>query len=182
MKATMVYVGALLALVFGINGNAQVMRITAGTGLVPTIITSEGILSVDVGTTTGKIVQVGAGNKLPAIDASSLTNVSAIKLQGRQVSSSAPAHGQVLRWNAGTTNWEPSSASVESSYLLAGRPVTSSAPVAGQVLAWNGMGYWEPASITIGPRGIDVETSLEILFKRISQLESEVQTLKQSCK
>ncbi|MFG1499878.1 tail fiber domain-containing protein [Halobacteriovorax sp. XZX-3] len=59
------------------TGNAgTVTAVTGGTGLTGGTITSSGTLAVDVGTTNGKIAQVGAGDKLadsiinynPAID------------------------------------------------------------------------------------------------------------------
>ena len=64
------------------NGGQGVTQVDSGTGLIGGPITSSGTLSVDVGTTVGKIVQVAAGNKLPSIDGSNLTNVSATSLTG----------------------------------------------------------------------------------------------------
>lgn len=82
--------------------------VTAGTGLTGGGSSGGVSLAVDVGTTTGKIVQVAADNKLPAIDGSNLTSVDAAKLQGQAVSATAPsAQGQVLKWNGSA--WAPGS-------------------------------------------------------------------------
>jgi hypothetical protein len=55
------------------TSGGSVSSVASGTGLTGGPITTSGTLSVDVGTTTGKIVQVAAGNKLPIIDGSQLT-------------------------------------------------------------------------------------------------------------
>jgi hypothetical protein len=68
---------AYVDLVGGGGGGGTVTSITTGTGLTGGPITTSGTIAVDVGTTTGKIVQVQAANKLPAIDGSSLTNLDA---------------------------------------------------------------------------------------------------------
>lgn len=67
--------------VTGLSGGT-VKSIAAGTGLVTdqpgnAAITDTGTVSVDVGTTAGKIVQLETGAKLPAVDGSQLTNVNA---------------------------------------------------------------------------------------------------------
>lgn len=59
-----------------------VSSVAAGTGLktdkaANAAITDSGTLAVDVGTAAGQLVQVQAGGKLPALDGSSLTNVTA---------------------------------------------------------------------------------------------------------
>ena len=64
------------------NGSGTVTNIASGTGLTGGPITTTGTLAVDVGTTNGKIVQVGAGDKLPAIDGSLLTNLDPSHLSG----------------------------------------------------------------------------------------------------
>ena len=64
------------------GATGTVTSVAAGTGLTGGPITSTGTLAVDVGTTTGKIVQVAAGNKLPVIDGSNLTNISAASVDG----------------------------------------------------------------------------------------------------
>ena len=52
-----------------------VTNVGAGTGLTGGPITTTGTLSVDVGTTANKIVQLDGTGKLPAIDGSQLTNL-----------------------------------------------------------------------------------------------------------
>lgn len=86
----------------------SVTNVTAGTGLNVGAgpggsITTTGTLNIDVGTTTGKIVQVAASDKLPAIDGSNLTNINASSVGGTGVSLAAMVSGQVLKYNG--TNW-----------------------------------------------------------------------------
>ncbi len=59
------------------TSSGGVTSVTAGNGLTGGTITTSGTINVDVGVTTGKIVQVGASDKLPAIDGSNLTNITA---------------------------------------------------------------------------------------------------------
>jgi hypothetical protein len=61
---------------FGTSGGG-VTSVATGTGLTGGPITTTGTINVDVGVTTGKIVQVAASNKLPVIDGSNLTNITA---------------------------------------------------------------------------------------------------------
>jgi len=66
----------------GVAG-AGVQSLTIGTGLTPTgTINSSGTIAVDVGVTAGKIIQVDASHKLPAIDGSQLINLSPASLSG----------------------------------------------------------------------------------------------------
>src|SRR5690606_7293716 len=84
-----------------------VQLVESGTGLTGGPITTTGTLSVDGGTTTGKIVHVAAGNKLPAIDGSDLTNIKAVKIQSRDIAATAPNDTEVLMWNQSANAWEP---------------------------------------------------------------------------
>src|SRR6185312_6292392 len=86
----------------------SVQDVEAGTGLLGGPITTNGTLSVDVGTTANKILQLNASAQIPAVDGSLLTNVNATKLQSRTIASAAPSDQQVLRWNATSSQWEPS--------------------------------------------------------------------------
>ena len=66
---------------------AAVTSVTAGGGLLLNgtaggSITSTGTLSVNVGTSTGQILQFSQDNKLPAIDGSALTNLAVANLTG----------------------------------------------------------------------------------------------------
>ncbi|MGE0526151.1 MAG: hypothetical protein AB7P49_03740, partial [Bdellovibrionales bacterium] len=91
----------------GSGGSGDITEVTAGTGLTGGSITGAVTLGVDVGTTAGQIVQMAAGDKLPAVDGSDLVNVNAVKLQTRSVASTAPSNGDVLKWNSTTSVWEP---------------------------------------------------------------------------
>lgn len=67
--------------------SGSVTAVTAGTGLnvgagPNGTINTSGTLNIDVGTTTGKIVQVAASNKLPVIDGSNLTGLTAANISG----------------------------------------------------------------------------------------------------
>lgn len=93
---------------FTAGSSVTVTNVTAGTGLNVGAgpggsITTTGTLNIDVGTTTGKIVQVAASNKLPAIDGSNLTSINASSVGGTAVSLAALSNGQVLKYNG--TNW-----------------------------------------------------------------------------
>ncbi|MGE4132327.1 MAG: hypothetical protein AB7F86_11865, partial [Bdellovibrionales bacterium] len=85
----------------GVDGSSggTVTSVTAGTGMVAGTITTTGTLSVDVGTTAGKIVQLDGSARLGVIDGSQLFNVNAISLQGNYVAPGAPGLNQVLKWN-----------------------------------------------------------------------------------
>ena len=70
----------------GVSG-AGITSLVAGTGLnvgagPGGTVTSTGTLNIDTGTTTGKIVQVAASNKLPVIDGSNLTNLTGSAISG----------------------------------------------------------------------------------------------------
>lgn len=67
--------------ILGVAGSG-ITSITAGTGLTGgTINTSGQTIAVDVGTADGKIVQVQAGGKLPALDGSDLTVLNGSAIQ-----------------------------------------------------------------------------------------------------
>ncbi|MBT7608633.1 MAG: hypothetical protein HN576_02685, partial [Bacteriovoracaceae bacterium] len=60
------------------GGSGSVTEVTSGTGLTGGPITTTGTLNVDVGTTDGKIAQVGAGNVLPTSIIPSRSHLSAL--------------------------------------------------------------------------------------------------------
>ncbi len=62
----------------GATSGSATLDIGAGTG----ILANANDIAVDVGVTTGKIIQVAASNKLPVIDGSNLTNLAATNLTG----------------------------------------------------------------------------------------------------
>lgn len=66
----------------GTGSTGTVTSVAAGTGLTGGPITTTGTLSVDVGVTTGKILQVAASDKLPVIDGSNLTNLTISQVTG----------------------------------------------------------------------------------------------------
>jgi hypothetical protein len=73
------------------NSGGTVTSIVAGTGLTGGTITGSGTLTL--------------ASPMPALDGSALTNVNAVKIQGRTVSSTAPSDGHVLKWNATASSW-----------------------------------------------------------------------------
>lgn len=88
-----------------VGASGVVSNITAGSGLLGGSITTVGTISVDLGTTANKIVALDASAKLPAVDGSQLTSVNATKLQSYTIGSTAPASGEVLKWNG--SMWLP---------------------------------------------------------------------------
>lgn len=109
-----------------------VTQVNTTTGLLGGPITANGTLSVDVGTAANKILQLTTSAQIPAVDGFLVTNISAVKLQGRNLAATAPANGQMVGWNSTTAQWEPTSAgvgsvlSVVSGNGLTGGPITSS--------------------------------------------------------
>lgn len=86
------------------------------------------------------------------------TSQTVVGIQGRSVSSTAPADGEVLKWNATATAWAPSADSGFSAggdlsgnslsqtvVGLQGHAVSVTVPNSGEVLKWNGTA-WEPAT------------------------------------
>ena len=61
---------------------SYVNDIAAGTGVLESTSDRQDSLSLDVGTGANQILQVGAGNKLPAVDASQLTNINLTNIPG----------------------------------------------------------------------------------------------------
>ena len=89
--------------------SGSVTSVTAGDGLTGETITSSGTIAVDTGTTANKILKLDASAKLPTVDGSQLTNVNAVKIQGRSIASTAPTDNQVLKWDNTNSKWVPSS-------------------------------------------------------------------------
>lgn len=107
-----------------------VVNVAAGTGLLGGPITSSGTLSVDVGTTSNKIVQLTAGGMLPAVDGSLLTNLNPYNISGMV---------PVSNGGTGATNF------IANSLLMAdgtGTAMTSGMTCASNdVLRWNGTAW-----------------------------------------
>ncbi len=86
-----------------------------------------------------------------------------IGLQGRDLAATAPADGEVLKWSAGTSQWEPGT--VASSFVvggdlsgssgsqtvigLRGRTISTTAPTTGYFYRWSGT-QWEPRPALYG--------------------------------
>ena len=97
----------------GGGGDITGVNITASTGLLGSQNTTTGdhiqTLSVDVGTTANKIVQLDGSGRLPALDGSQLTNLpssgGSSTLTGlTDTNISSAIGGQHLQWNG--SNWE----------------------------------------------------------------------------
>lgn len=91
-----------------IAAGSSLSQVTAGAGLTGGGSSGNVTLNVDIGTTASKILQLDASARIPAVDGGLLTNLSAQRLQGRTLASTAPTANQVLSWNNGTSQWEPS--------------------------------------------------------------------------
>ncbi len=148
----------------GAAGNG-ITSLTAGAGLTGGTITTGGqSIAVDTGTTAGKIVQVQTGAKLPALDASNLTNIngSAISSGAINGSTSISTSGNILTTGSVTSNktylYDHSGigpnyigfqapTAVSSSYLLTWPSALGSA---NQVLATDASGIlsWVTPSVT----------------------------------
>jgi hypothetical protein len=74
--------GAYADILTSASGTGTISGVTAGTGLTGGGTTGTVTLNVDVGTTAGKIVQVQTGGKLPVLDGSNLTSLTATNLSG----------------------------------------------------------------------------------------------------
>ena len=57
---------------------------------------------------TGAVITNTSPNASHTGDATGASALTVVKMQGRDVSSSAPANGDVLKWNNGNARWEPS--------------------------------------------------------------------------
>ncbi|NJM09694.1 MAG: hypothetical protein HC883_01990 [Bdellovibrionaceae bacterium] len=90
------------------NAGGDITDVSPGVGLLGGGTAGNVTLNVDVGVVAGKIVQVAAGDKLPVIDGSDLTNVKAVSLHNYAVQNVAPTDGYVLKWNNSASRWEPS--------------------------------------------------------------------------
>ncbi len=75
-------------------------------------------------------------------------SLNATQLQGRDISSDAPADNNVLKWSTGNNRWEPAADSVDTNATqLQGRDVASDAPADFNILTWSSdNNNWEPSS------------------------------------
>lgn len=128
----------------GGSGNG-VTSIMAGTGLTATSmpLVSIGTISVDVGLTAGKILQVAAGDKFPGLDGSDILNLNASNLSGGTVPAGRmPAFSGDVVSTAGTV--------AMSVQKIRGVNVGTAAPAHLQVLKYNnGTTNWSPLYLSI---------------------------------
>ena len=83
-----------------VSGSGTVTSVASGTGLTGGPITASGTLNVDVGTSANKVVQLDGNAKLPAVDGSQLTNITA---SGSIAASTVDAKGDLLAATADNT-------------------------------------------------------------------------------
>lgn len=100
-------------------GSGTVTSVAAGTGLTGGPITTTGTLSVDVGTTANKIVQLDGSARLPAVNGSLLHSMLPTQMSGGGAST-----GQTIAWNG--TQWLPSNISDASKLPISGGTMTGS--------------------------------------------------------
>jgi hypothetical protein len=148
--------------VFAKIGTAQVyFDGYSGSFSLPKIKGFSGQVLFSSGTATGG----GGGGGGPVSMGGDVTGTSAAstvaKLQGRTFASTSPTSGQVIAWNSGSSQWEPTSSSIGTPggdvsgsigaltvIKIQGRDINSAAPSSGQVLAWNsGTSKWEATSL-----------------------------------
>jgi hypothetical protein len=99
--------GTAWTMVAGTGGGGTITGVTAGTGLTGGGTSGGVTLNVDVGTAANKVVQMDATAKLPAVNASQLTNLDAGALttgttavaRGGTGLGTTPANGQLLIGN-----------------------------------------------------------------------------------
>jgi trimeric autotransporter adhesin len=99
------------------------------------------------GTAVGDLVEVQSSGRLPAIDGSMLTNVTASYLQGRAIAGTTPTDAQLLTWNAANSSWEPRTASAITSLLATDG--TNAAPSIA-FLNSTGTGFYRQSANVIG--------------------------------
>jgi hypothetical protein len=152
------------------NTNPDKVLLLTGTG---TTKISGSYPNFTIHSDSAKLYSAGAGLSLSGSTFSALNTTSlwnANQLQGKPLSSTAPTANQILRWNNGTSLWEPSNeisysasgsglsltgttfsaqntAALWNAIQLQGKPLSSTAPTANQILRWNnGTSLWEPSA------------------------------------
>lgn len=140
-------------------GAGTLTGITAGTGILVSGSATNPTISVDVGTTTNKIVQL-TGGALPTVSGANLTNISGAQLTDNTIAdgkisgvSGSKVSGDITGNAAGFTgslSGDVTGSQASTSVTkIQGRDVAATpAPSAGQVLTWNGgSSKWEPQSV-----------------------------------
>lgn len=103
------WTASLVTEVDGVVGN-EVLDATASGGLVRSGAGTAGspyTLGVSWGG-TGSATTASRSDHGHTGDVSGSGNLTVVRLQGRSISPTAPTSGQVLKWNSGTSLWEPS--------------------------------------------------------------------------
>jgi len=102
-----------------------------------------------VATSGGDVVLSGVAQQTHTHIESQITDLShdAIKLQTRDIDSTAPTSGHVLAWSS--LKWRPSGIDFGNATKLLGRYLDTTTPVSGQVLAWNSL-KWIPSGLAAG--------------------------------
>ena len=132
-----------------------------GTGIDLSTLYSAGTGLTLIGTTFSHAAHTG--------DVTGTSSLTVAKIQGRNVVSTAPINGQVLKWNNAASQWEPSTdnsntytagtglslsgstfnaqttSALWNANQLQGSSLSSTAPTNGQILKYNGTS-WTPAS------------------------------------
>ncbi len=81
------------------GGTVTLIATSAATGLLGGPVSGTGTLSIDVGSTANKIVQLDGSARLPIVDGSLLFNLNAERIGTRNVGTALPSTNQVLKWN-----------------------------------------------------------------------------------
>ncbi|QDK46651.1 hypothetical protein DOM22_16555 [Bdellovibrio sp. ZAP7] len=124
-----------------INVTGSSIGLAYGTGLT----TSAGSLVVDTGVTTGKIVAMDTGNKLPAVDGSQLTGV---------VASSATTAGSATNFTGSLVGDVSGTQGATSVDKIKGSPVVTTGIADGKILKYQS-GNWVMADDATGGSPVD---------------------------
>ncbi|MFP5519388.1 MAG: tail fiber domain-containing protein [Bdellovibrionia bacterium] len=154
-----------------LGGGGTVSSISTGIGLTGGTITSTGTIAVDVGTTANKIVQLDSSARIPAVNASLVTNINANNIASGTInysrlpvgnSASTVAAGDDPRFSDSRAPAGIAGGDLSGSFpnplvsKIQGRAVDNGTPTDGQVLLWdNGNSTWRAQHV----RMQDVRTS-----------------------
>lgn len=153
----------------GGSGSGTVTSVATGTGLIGGPITTSGTLSVDVGTTANKIVQLDSNARLPSVSGEYLVNVNATKLAGKNVNVLLAPPGTYL--GSDGTNWISKAIAIsEVTFLstqLANKIDASNMPAncsANQTLTFSSpTGTWSCSNIVVTAASLGSQTANTVL-------------------